>query len=235
MLPFAQSFTSFPVEVIDWSSGILKEADFRWLRTDWWRAAYNHQHLEDLAWWVAPEDLLTGAPFMEQSVCRFIPAWVGAHLGTSLASRVWSLEGKGFHINQLWLLAAFLSLQMFCQYLPGSVVSVMSDSMESSQPRSACRRLLLQPRTSITTRNSKTDNKDSAGCEEDATGDTASDRYATPLLAVCLNTCSKKSLNEPVESKQSRSRVGHGKRSHVKDCKKYTQKSISPFFLRQTK
>ncbi|XP_063889459.1 mucin-2-like isoform X3 [Scylla paramamosain] len=62
-------------------------------------------------------------------------------------------------------------------------------SEESNPPRSACRRLLLQPGTSITTRNSKTDNrdnKDSAGCEEGATGDTASDRAAPPSLAITV-------------------------------------------------
>ncbi|XP_045114767.1 proline-rich protein 36-like isoform X2 [Portunus trituberculatus] len=67
-----------------------------------------------------------------------------------------------------------------------SHVTCVGVSEESSQPRSACRRLLLQPRTSITTRNSKTDNKDSAGCEEDATGDTASDRVGPPSLAITV-------------------------------------------------
>ena len=95
--------------------------------------ALYRQCLEDLNWWLVPENLLKGAPFSgappEQTL--FTDAsrqgW-GAHLGTSLASGVWTTEEQGLHINQLEFLAVFRALQKFHQDLLGSVVSIMSDN-----------------------------------------------------------------------------------------------------------
>lgn len=100
---------------------------------DWWRVAPSRQCLEDIQWWLVPEHLLKGAPFVVAPPVQTLFSdasqlgW-GAHLGDSLASGVWSLEEKELHINHLELLAVFRALQSFRQELSGSVVSVMSDN-----------------------------------------------------------------------------------------------------------
>lgn len=117
---------------------------------------------------------------------------------------------------------------------------------DSSMARTACRRLQLQP--SIVDNSGRiTDAEESKDIDKDlldslsslgkATQEATSDRCATPLSAVCLNTLSKKHKHTPqlTGSRQGKSGLGQGRRSQVKDCRKYTQKSISPFLLKQPK
>ena len=80
---------------------------------DWWRVAPNRQCLEDLNWWLAPENLLKGPPFSgappEQTVYRCIPAGVEGASRSLLGIRSVDYGGTGSPYQPSGALSCFSS------------------------------------------------------------------------------------------------------------------------------